>query len=126
MSACGSTLPEPVPANRGRPDYRVVPSEPPPALLELVPSAPRDDAVWVDGAWTYDGRHWVFERGGWAVLPFDYRRLPSALVFTSDGHILYAAPSWVNPQGRRVPAPSLLLPAASPSEPKVSATESIE
>jgi hypothetical protein len=118
---CHAALPRPAAFEGPQRGLQRVPSRPPPALLEIVPPAPVTGAVWVDGEWRYDGAHWLFDRGGWALTPPGYRRAPSVLVYAPDGSLLYAPPSWVGPDGRRAAPPKLIRPAAVPSTPETRA-----
>jgi hypothetical protein len=119
--ACHAALPQPAAFEGPQRDLQRVPSRPPPALLEIVPPAPAAGAVWVDGAWHYDGSHWLFDRGGWALVPPGYRLTPSVLVYAPDGSLLYAQPLWVGPDGQRAAPPTLIRAAAVPSAPETRA-----
>src|SRR5512138_3364589 len=47
----------------------VIPREPPPGRVELVPAQPRRDAVWIDGVWNWVDRRWVWTKGSWVIPP---------------------------------------------------------
>jgi hypothetical protein len=92
-----------------------VPYPPPPALSELVPEAPeRPGVVFLDGGWTWRGQYYVWQRGGWVQPKPGLRVTPWTLRYTTDGRALFAESRWVNPQGRLVRGPRIIVPAVSP------------
>jgi hypothetical protein len=103
---CGGSLPVPASAEQPAGAFERVPYPPPPARPELVPEAPRSDAVWVDGEWRWEGTRWAWLLGAWVVPPTG-----------SDGYArwawkrdrrgqLYVAPgSWRSASGKTVAMP---------------------
>ncbi len=78
LAGCSATpLAEPTYA-----PHRAVPSAwvevnapPPPAQSEMVPNAPTERHVWVDGQWLYQRvtNKWTWDHGTWCVPPADAR-----------------------------------------------------
>lgn len=72
LAACGGSLrgPETGPHPVEGSDPLFVADEPPPAVVETIPEAPRDErCVWVDGWWEHADRGWHWKDGGWVVPP---------------------------------------------------------
>jgi hypothetical protein len=119
---CGSHLPSP-PLSPPRPaqeDLVDVPSAPPAGHVEFVPEQPHDDAVWVDGQWTYAGR-WRWEPGGWLIVPEGYRFTPWQTFYRADGSIVLMPSSWHDAHGNVVDAPPFIAratPAHAAPEPE--------
>jgi hypothetical protein len=112
---CGSTLPQASQAAPPPEAFVEVPYPPPPALSELVPEAPeRPGVVFLDGGWTWRGQYYVWQRGGWVQPKPGLRVTPWTLRYTADGRALFAESRWVNPQGRLVRGPRIIVPAVSP------------
>lgn len=119
--ACGApTVPEPARASNDQlqeePRAVDVTHPPPAALPEIVPDAPSVSAVWVDGQWAWQGRTWLWRRGGW-VEPGNLRLVPSRVVYDKTGTLSFERAIWIDPEGRRVRPPPIVLPAASPPSP---------
>ena len=114
-SGCSSHLPAPPRTAHPLRAYVEVPYPPPAALVEVVPDAPKDDgAVWLDGYWTWRGRHYVWQRGGWLVPPEGAAYASWQSVFTRDGRIVFAPGLWYGPEQRPLPAPRVLAEARTP------------
>lgn len=111
---CGVSVPEP--ARTAHPDsaYAEVPYPPPAALVEAVPEAPNDDAVWVDGEWQFRGGFYVWERGGWVNSPPDARYAGWRARYLEDGRLLMAPGRWYREGGRRMRPPEVIAPAKTP------------
>jgi hypothetical protein len=82
-----------------------VPFPPPPARVENVPHRPADDAVWVDGSWTWGGRRWAWKYGFWTLLPQGIARSPWVTVRGADATLYFAPEVWRDSKGREVPPP---------------------
>ncbi len=103
MGGCASPeLPAPARAAQRPELFEAVPYPPPPARVELVPDSPGPRAVWIDGEWLWNGRRWAWKEGSWVVPPPAYRFARWAVVFRSDGTVLYAQGVWRNPAGKFV------------------------
>lgn len=115
VAACsGPQVPEPELAKPPLAAYVEVPYPPPAALAEIIPPAPRDDAVWIDGQWFWRGNYWVWDKGGWVIPPREARFAPWSTIYRTDGTLLFAEASWRDARGNRLPAPKVLEPAATP------------
>lgn len=111
MSAgCASSLPRPVPANHVPADFTEVPYPPPPAKVQVVPKAPSEEAVWVNGEWFWRGNGWSWEDGGWVIPPHGARFAPWTTRWKLDGVLLFAPGTWVLPNGQRIRSSALLRP----------------
>jgi hypothetical protein len=122
LASCGAHLPSPpfAPSRPAPQDLVDIPSPPPAAHVEFVPEQPDDDAVWIDGQWTYSGR-WRWEPGGWLVVPDGYRFAPWQMILRADGSLVFVPPSWQDGHGNVVAAPPFLAratPAHAAQEPE--------
>jgi hypothetical protein len=90
LGACSTHLPSPplVPVRPPAEELVDVPSPPPAAHVEFIPLQPNDDAVWVDGQWTYAGR-WRWEPGGWLHVPEGLRFSPWRIFYRTDGSFAF-------------------------------------
>jgi hypothetical protein len=79
--------------------------------VEIVPPAPSDAAVWVDGHHHWAGRHWIWQTGGWVEPPEGATRSPWAIRYRRDGQVLFWPPRWRDAAGA-VLAPPRTLRAA--------------
>lgn len=114
-AGCGSSLSGP-PLARHRPaDFVEVPYPPPAALAETVPPRARREAVWIDGEWTYQGRIFVWQRGGWVIVPPGVSHAPWRVVYDRDGRLLLAPGIWYGARGRRIAPPEILVAARTPA-----------
>ncbi len=57
-----------VPPPRGA-DITWMPVTPPPPLHENIPDAPSDQYVWIPGYWVWQGNHYIWATGRWAIPP---------------------------------------------------------
>ncbi len=104
--------------------FEEVPYPPPAALAETVPPEPaRDGLVWVDGDWTFRGRSFTWQRGGWFVPPENASYARSSTVFTPDGRILFAPATWYGPDHSKLDRPRALVPATTPPNEYTSETQ---
>jgi hypothetical protein len=93
-----------------------VPYPPPPALTELVPPPPRRaGVVFVDGGWTWRGKYYVWQRGGWVQPKPGLRFAPWTVRYAADGRALFAESRWVNAQGRLARGPRIIVPSTTPA-----------
>lgn len=51
---------------------------PPPQMAEVVPVAPAPDALWIPGAWSFDGRAYAWFAGHWEIPPPNARTFVTA------------------------------------------------
>ena len=91
--SCGApTVPEPTSASNDElqeePRSVDVTHPPPAALPEIVPDPPSKTAVWLDGQWAWQGRTWLWRRGGW-VEPGNLRLVPSRIVYDRVGTLSF-------------------------------------
>jgi len=59
-------------------EVRTLPPEP--TRVEHLPPRPSEDAVWIDGRWSWAGRRWVWIPGSWEVPPGGGYYAPPAIV----------------------------------------------
>ncbi len=85
-----------------RPPYTAQPSSalvevtrpPPPARVEIVPTRPRQDAVWLDGEWLWRRGRWAWLSGRWVVAPAGAAFSVWSFVRGPDGRLWYAPGEW--------------------------------
>ncbi|WP_394836943.1 YXWGXW repeat-containing protein [Pendulispora rubella] len=119
VAGCGyARLPHPTYIRQTSTELVEVPYPPPPARVEFVPAKPRDEAVWVDGEWTWHGRRWAWKRGRWVIPASGTAFSPRALVRNDAGTLFAAEGRWRDVRtGREVAAPSeLAVGKASPGD----------
>ncbi len=95
-----------------------MPYPPPAARAEIVPSKPRDGALWIDGEWSWQGRQWIWEPGGWALAPAKAYYSPWIVFHQVDGKLVFAPGAWHDESGQLLPRPKPLAPAQSSLEPE--------
>jgi hypothetical protein len=105
IAACGSEIPQPAAAAQPTDALVEVDYPPPPARVEMVPTRPSSDAVWINGEWLWQGRRWSWRAGMWVVAPRDAAYARRVLVRRVDGRLFFAPGTWRDAQGREVPAP---------------------
>lgn len=92
-----------------------VPYPPPAAVAEVIPPKPRPEAVWMDGQWSWRGRYYVWQRGGWVLPPPGGAYLaPWTRYYDRDGTLFFADGVWRAKDGTRLTPPPKILPAARP------------
>jgi hypothetical protein len=84
---------------------------PPPARVEYVPARPADDAVWIDGESTWQGRRWGWKAGRWVVPPANASYAPWTTARDELGQLYFAAGRWRGADGGEVPEPTQLAVA---------------
>ena len=115
LVACSSRVPHPSYTGRSTEEFAEADYPPPPARVEFVPPQPSDDAVWLNGEWSWTGRRWGWKPGGWVVPPPGAAYAKGALVRRQDGK-LFAAPSrWLDADGGEIPAPQFVRVSPSKS-----------
>ena len=110
--ACVHTLPHPTFAPQPPSALIAVPDEPPPALVEIVPPSPDENAVWIDGEWTWSHRRWTWLPGRWVIPPPNATYSQWVTVRASDGSLYFAPATWRDAQGQAIPPPKPLATAA--------------
>ena len=96
-SGCGSSLPGP-PTGKHPGLAAVVQSvdyPPPPAVIEVVPEQPGDDAcVWLDGHWDWIAGRWEWQRGGWGKPPEACYYRPPSMSWPLAGSLQFLRAYW--------------------------------
>ena len=120
LFGCGSSLPVPELGPQPNDDFETVPYPPPAAVPEIVPEAPNGEVVWVDGAWVWRSRYYVWQRGGWVIPPPHAYYAPPDRRYGADGTLYFAEGGWrrSNNRERLDPQPAVIRPAASPPTPR--------
>jgi hypothetical protein len=114
-AGCAGRLPMPEKTRHQVEMFEAVPYPPPAALAETVPREPeRDGAVWIDGEWVFQGRRFVWQRGGWVYPPPGARFAPWRAVYQRDGRLMLAPGTWYDAAGNALPRPELARSAATP------------
>lgn len=113
--SCGTRLPHPPYAPHPTSALVEVRFPPPPARAEAVPAQPSNDAVWVDGEWTWRRRKWAWAPGSWVVVPPGGSFSPWTVVRDDNGTLFHAAGTWRNARGEAVPAPKPIAFGEAPS-----------
>jgi hypothetical protein len=74
LAACTGALPVPKTGPHIGDDPIVVPTEPPPGKVQVVPPPPAEmkKPVWIDGEYEWNGRRWVWKAGRWEEPQGDY------------------------------------------------------
>jgi hypothetical protein len=74
-----------------------VPYPPPPAEVEVLPLRRRDECLWRDGYWRWDGASWAWESGAWIVPPEDCEYVRPATLWKKDNgnlRLVFHPPEW--------------------------------
>jgi hypothetical protein len=111
-TACVPALPSPSVAEHSADAFVAVPGPPPPARVELVPPRP-GHALWVDGAWLWEGTRWRWSDGGWYEPAPGVHYADWTTIRRDDGTLLYANPQWLDARGAPVSAPPRAASARS-------------
>lgn len=109
--ACGPSLRSPPYAAQPASALVRVGFPPPPARVERVPPSPRDDAVWIDGEWAWQGRGWSWQLGRWVVPPAGGRFSPWTATWGDQGAVYYASGTWRDANGDAMAPPDSLATA---------------
>jgi hypothetical protein len=105
-SCQGRTVPHPRYMSHPTSALREVPYPPPPARVEVVPDQPTDEAVWIDGEWTWQGRRWAWKKGRWVTPRQDVFFAPWTSTRNADGTLFVAEGAWRDASGAEVASPS--------------------
>jgi hypothetical protein len=108
ITGCASELPRPAFVRQRTSDLVEVPFPPPPARPEWVPAQPREDAVWIDGEWSFGTRVWSWRYGRWVVPPRGARYSPWTTVRGHDGSLWFAPGTWRDAAGSPIAPPRAL------------------
>lgn len=131
--ACGAPR-LPAPTYVGHPTEALLQAKypPPPARVELVPDAPKPEAVWVDGEWTWQGQRWAWKQGRWLVPPANARYSPWTSTRDKSGLFYVAEGKWRDAKGHELPDPAALAigktrggPVTDPEGDPVAATPNV-
>ncbi|MCL2723524.1 MAG: hypothetical protein FWD69_03715 [Polyangiaceae bacterium] len=116
VSCGGSPLARPPRVQVKSEDYVAVPFPPRPPLVEVVPPRPRNDAVWVDGGWDWDGDRYRWTAGSWVIAPEGARFARWVIVRrNTDGQLFFAPSGWRDTNSHPIPAPQPLVSAKTTS-----------
>lgn len=110
--ACGAAR-LPAPPYVGQKTEALQPAEypPPPARVEVIPAAPKPEAVWIDGEWTWQGRRWAWKQGRWVAPPVNAQYSPWTSVRDVLGTFYVAEGRWKDDRGGDLPDPPALATA---------------
>jgi hypothetical protein len=110
--ACGASEPQ-LPPYTPQPTSALteVPFPPPPARIEVVPSSPQSETVWIDGEWTWQMRRWAWKPGRWVKPPENARFSPWTTVRDRLGTLYFAGGTWRNASGSAIDEPPPLAVA---------------
>jgi hypothetical protein len=123
-AACAGSLPAPPLARHPHASFEEVPYPPPAALAETIPKRPdRGDVVWIDGGWTFRGRTFSWQRGGWVVPPAGASYAPSSIVYGTDGRVLFAPGTWYGKDSTPLERVRPVAPAVTPPNEYTSETQ---
>ena len=115
LVACSSSLPAPPETAHPASAYVEVPYPPPAALVEIVPENAPENSVWLDGYWTWRGRYFVWQRGGWLVPPENAAYASWRTMLTEDGRLMFAPGAWYDKANQQLTPPRLLVRAQTPA-----------
>lgn len=119
MAGCGAALPTPALGHHPDAEYEEVPYPPPAAAPEIVPEAPDERAVWVDGQWVWRARYYLWDRGGWVIPPQGAHYAAPDRRWGRDGTLWVAEGRWRrSSDGVALEPPEVLRPAAYPPAPE--------
>jgi len=70
------------------------PPPPPPNVAEVFPAAPTPNALWIPGAWSFDGRAYAWSAGHWEVPPPNVRTYVTAHWERRGGRYFWVQSYW--------------------------------
>ncbi len=109
LVACGSArLPRPTYAQQPTEALQQADYPPPPARSEVVPTSPRNDSVWIDGEWLWQGDRYAWKTGRWVVPPASAGFAPWTSVRGTMGTFYIAEGKWRDGNGVEVVDPPAL------------------
>jgi hypothetical protein len=79
--------------------------------------------VWIDGDWTFRGKSYTWQRGGWVVPPPNASYARSSIVYTPDGRVLFAPATWYGPDHTPLDRQRPVVQAATPPNEYTSETQ---
>jgi hypothetical protein len=107
VAGCARPLAHPVYAAQPTTALVEVDRPPPPARVEILPTRPSPEAVWIDGEWLWRRARWAWLPGRWVQPPPGATFAAWAFVRGADGRLWYAPGAWYD--ARRAP----MVPPAS-------------
>lgn len=114
-SACGASLPGPALTEHPSESYVEVPYPPSAALAETVPARPDvPGVVWIDGGWTFRGKSYAWQRGGWFIAPRGGKYAASRIVYLEGGRLMFAPGTWYDVNRQPLPRERAVAPAYTP------------
>lgn len=117
LGACASVLPGPPRITHPQSAYEEVPYPPPAALVEVVPPSPASLSVWLDGDWRWQGKFYLWRRGGWVDVPSGSYFADWQSYYTGEGRLMFARSAWYTLDRTRIRGPKIRSAASSlPSE----------
>ena len=100
LPACSPSVPEPATGSHPAAAFVEVAFPPPAARPEVIPPAPSNDAVWLDGEWRWRRDRWYWVLGRWVDRPEGAAYFArSALRYDAEGKLHHAAGTWRRDDG---------------------------
>ena len=94
VAACAPRVPVPPAGPHTSDTPELVPYPPPPARVEVIPSPPGPDALWIDGHWFWTAGGYAWHPGRWEKPRAGAHYAPATTVRRSNGELLYYVGSW--------------------------------
>jgi hypothetical protein len=107
-AACAHPLAHPVYASQPSTALVEVDRPPPPSRVEILPTRPLPEAVWVDGEWLWRRGRWAWLPGRWVLAPAGATFAAWAFVRAPDGKLWYAPGVWHDAHGAPMDPPEPL------------------
>ena len=92
--ACAERVRVPEVASHNGDTPVLVPYPPPAARAEVIPQAPSEEALWVDGYWMWKGTTYSWYAGRWVKPGPGMGYAPAEVVRLRDGNLMFYAPKW--------------------------------
>lgn len=80
------------------PSSVVVKEAPPQVIVEVRPTAPATDYVWIQGYWSWQGARWVWVAGHWEARRVGYIWIEPHYNYQNNNHY-YVAGGWTKDKG---------------------------
>ena len=93
--ACAPRVPVPPEGSQIGATPVAVPYPPPAARGEVLPPQPHEEAVWVDGHWSWEGDDYRWHAGRWMRLPQGMAYARAVTVRLRNGDLVYYEPRWI-------------------------------